>query len=290
MRVAVTGANGFLGSHLLAALRQTMPEGDITGVARSDPVHRVPGVAYTDNLRPTDLLFHLAGSPGIAASLRDPRQDLDSNADLTLAMLEAVRAGAASTIVLCSSCAVYGAVEGPAYEDQPLQPISPYGVSKLAAEKYAIVYHRLHGLDVRVARISNLYGPRQRKLAIYDLAHRALEQGSPLRIRGDGAAVRDFIHAEDAARGLLTIGLRGEPGGVYNVGSGHPVTVRTVATHVAKAAGLPEDAIEVDGQVEVAKVSTFFPSVQRLADLGFQATRPLAEGIQETVDWLRNES
>ncbi len=290
MRVAVTGANGFLGSHLLAALRQTMPEGDITGVVRSDAVHRVPGVTYTDNLRPTDLLFHLAGSPGIAASLRDPRQDLDSNADLTLAMLEAVRAGAASTIVLCSSCAVYGAVEGPAYEDQPLQPISPYGVSKLAAEKYTIVYHRLHGLDVRVARISNPYGPGQRKLAIYDLAHRALEHGSPLRIRGDGAAVRDFIHAEDAARGLVTIGLRGEPGGVYNVGSGQPVTVRTVATHVAKAAGLPADAIEVDGRVEVAKVSSFFPSVQRLAGLGFQATRPLAEGIQETVDWLRNES
>jgi len=290
MRVAVTGANGFLGSHLLAALRRTMPEGDITGVVRSDAVHRVPGVTYTDNLRPTDLLFHLAGSPGIAASLRDPRQDLDSNADLTLAMLEAVRAGAASTIVLCSSCAVYGAVEGPAYEDQPLQPISPYGVSKLAAEKYTIVYHRLHGLDVRVARISNPYGPGQRKLAIYDLAHRALEHGSPLRIRGDGAAVRDFIHAEDAARGLVTIGLRGEPGGVYNVGSGQPVTVRTVATHVAKAAGLPADAIEVDGRVEVAKVSSFFPSVQRLAGLGFQATRPLAEGIQETVDWLRNES
>ena len=290
MRVAVTGANGFLGSHLLAALRQAMPEGDIRGVVRSDPVHRVPGVTYTDSLRPTDLLFHLAGSPGIAASLRDPRGDLDSNAGLTLATLEAVRAGAASTIVLCSSCAVYGAVEGPAYEDQPLQPISPYGVSKLAAEKYTIVYHRLHGLDGRVARISNPYGPGQRKLAIYDLAHRALEQGSPLRIRGDGAAVRDFIHAEDAARGLITIGLRGEPGGVYNVGSGHPVTVRTVATHVAKAAGLPADAIEVDGRVEVAKVSSFFPSVQRLAGLGFQATRPLAEGIQETVDWLRNES
>ena len=290
MRVAVTGANGFLGSHLLAALRQAMPEGDIRGVVRSDPVHRVPGVTYTDDLRPTDLLFHLAGSPGIAASLRDPSQDLDSNADLTLAMLEAVRAGAASTIVLCSSCAVYGAVEGPAYEDQPLQPISPYGVSKLAAEKYTIVYHRLHGLDGRVARISNPYGPGQRKLAIYDLARRALGQGTPLRIRGDGAAVRDFIHAEDAARGLITIGLRGEPGGVYNVGSGHPVTVRTVATHVAKAAGLPADAIEVDGRVEVAKVSRFFPSVQRLAGLGFQATRPLAEGIQETVDWLRNES
>ncbi len=290
MRVAVTGANGFLGSHLLAALRQAMPEGDIRGVVRTDPVHRVPGVTYTDDLRPTDLLFHLAGSPGIAASLRDPSQDLDSNADLTLAMLEAVRAGAASTIVLCSSCAVYGAVEGPAYEDQPLQPISPYGVSKLASEYYTIVYHRLHGLDSRVARISNPYGPRQRKLAIYDLAYRALEQGSPLRIRGDGAAVRDFIHADDAARGLVTIGLRGEPGGVYNVGSGHPVTVRTVATHVAKAAGLPADAIEVDGRVEVAKVSRFFPSVQRLAGLGFQATRPLAEGIQETVDWLRNES
>ena len=290
MRVAVTGANGFLGSHLLAALRQTMPEGDIRGVVRSDPVHPVPGVIYTDSLPPTDLLFHLAGSQGIAASLRDPRQDLASNTDLTIQMLEAVRAGSASTIVLCSSCAVYGAIEGPADEDQLLRPISPYGVSKLAAENYAIVYHHLHGIDVRVARISNPYGPGQRKLVIYDLACRALEQGPPLRIRGDGEEVRDFMHVEDAARALISIGLRGEPGGVYNVGSGHPVTVRTVATHVAKAAGLPADAIEVDGRVEDAKVSVFYPSVGRLAGLGFQATRPLAQGIQETVDWLRNES
>ncbi len=126
--------------------------------------------------------------------------------------------------------------------------------------------------------------------AIYDLARRALEQGTPLRLRGDGAEIRDFIHAEDLARALITIGLRGEAGGIYNVGSGNPVAMRTVATYVATAAGLPAEAVEVEGRVEAGKVSVFFPSVKRLADLGFEATRALAEGIQETVDWIRNEA
>ncbi len=289
MRVSVTGANGFLGSHLLASLRQTIAGAELTGVVRSDPARPVPGVTYTDSLVATDLLFHLAGSPGVDASLRDPWHDLASNAGLTLRMLEAVRAGTATTFVLCSSCAVYGAVEGPAHEDQPLQPISPYGVSKLAAENYTRVYHRLHGVDGRVARISNPYGPGQRKLAIHDLASRAL-RGPPLRLRGDGQEIRDFIHVEDAARALITIGLRGKPGGVYNVGSGQAVTLRAVAMHVAEAAGLPAGAIESDGRAETGKVAVFYPSVERLAGLGFEASRPLASGIRETVEWLRSEA
>ena len=163
-------------------------------------------------------------------------------------------------------------------------------MSKLAAEHYATVYRHRYGVDCRVARIGNPYGPGQRRLAIYDLARRALREGAPLHIRGDGCEVRDFIHGEDAARALVAIARRGEPGGVYNVGSGRPVSLREVATCIASSAGLPTGAVEADGQVEEGKVSVFYPCVQRLAGLGFQATRTLSEGIAQTVEWLRNEA
>ena len=287
MRIAVTGAGGFLGTYLMQVLARELSGAEVTGVVRREPAMPVDGVRYTSELSTADLVFHLAGSKGLAASLEDPHTDLEANAAGTLEVLDWVRGGGASTLILTSSSAVYGHLEGAAQEDRLLRPISPYGVSKLAAESYVYAYHHLHGVDGRIARISNVYGPGQRSLVIYELARRALTQGAPLRVRGDGRQTRDFIHAEDVARALLAIGLNGEPGGIYNVGSGEPISIAKVAGYVAAAAGLPADGVVLDGQVEAGKVSTFYPVVERLTSLGFRPIRLFAEGIAETVEWVR---
>ena len=288
MHITVTGAAGFLGSYLLRALTQEVPHAQITGVDLRPPQSPIPGVEYSSELVPTELIFHLAGKGDIASSVEDPQTDLEINARLTLQVLESLRAGIGSRVVLASSCSVYGAADSPVRENQEPRPISPYGVSKLAAEHYVRVYHHLHGIDGRIARIGNPYGPGQRRLVIYDLARQALRQGAPLQLRGDGTEVRDFVHAMDVARGLIAVGLHGEPGETYNVSAGQPTSVFDVAKLIAVAAGLPQESVQISNQPETGKVREFYPSIEKLKSLGFHLMQPIEQGIVETVNWARN--
>lgn len=290
MRFGVTGAGGFLGRYLLEALSRAFPAEEIVAFARRIPTNRIGGVTYQTEFEPVGVLFHLAGSKGIASSIRDPELDLSSNVLTTLRVLEAMKAEDLSTLVLASSCAVYGAVEGAAFETQQLRPISPYGLSKLTAEQYALLYHRRDGLDIRIARIGNLYGPGQDKLVVYDLAKRILDEGPPLRLRGDGAEIRDFVHAFDVAQALILLSERGRSGEIYNIGSGQPCSILKVGTLIARAAGLPADVVLPDGKSEPGKVQVFYPDIGRLCALGFRVSVSIDRGIEETVEWVREHN
>jgi UDP-glucose 4-epimerase len=287
LRVSVTGGGGFLGTYLLRLLRKERRDAQLVAVVRRLPAEPVQDVDYRVQAPACDLLFHLAGSGGIAESLADPWRDLQAHAGDALAVLEAARGMPGVRVVLASSAAVYGQIDGVISEDQAPRPVSPYGVSKLAAEGYARAYAERYGLDVRIARIGNPYGPGQRRLAVYDLACRALREPPPLRIRGTGAEVRDFVHASDVARALAAIADRGAPGETYNVASGRAVTLREVAELVGRAAGLPPAAVQPDGVAAPGSVGVFRPSIARLAGLGFGAGVPLDRGIEETVAWVR---
>lgn len=289
MRIAVTGGGGFLGAHLLRHLRARLPEAELSAVVLEPPRVPVDGVSYTGELERADLVFHLAGGGSVAASLRDPVADLLLNAKTCVETLERVRIVGADRLVFASSAAVYGRVDGSVTEDQVPAPVSPYGVSKLASELYVRAYGALHGLDARIARIGNAYGPGQRQLAIHDLALRALSEPPPLRLHGTGEEIRDFIHVSDVCEALCLIALSGEHGGTYNVASGRQVSLRDVARLVAEAAGLGSDAVSIDGAVEAGKASVFCPSIRRLTSLGFQAGVSLEHGIRETMEWLRSE-
>ena len=275
MRVSVTGASGFLGSFLTAAIEREMPGAVVTTISRRDP------------LPDSDVIFHLAGGAGIEASLADPLADLDANAKETLRRLEELRqADRQPCFILASSCAAYGAAQSPVSEDAPLIPRSPYGVSKAAAESAVGAYRSLAGIDGRIARIANPYGPGQRRLMVYDLARRALDESGALRVRGTGSETRDLIHAEDVGHALIAVATRGQDGGIYNVGSGVPSAIRDVATMIALAAGKRAEDVIFEGIGEPGKVDTFFPSIDRIRALGFEPRHPLAQGIGETVRWV----
>lgn len=282
--IAVTGAGGFIGTALLRRLRERRPGEDVVGWVRAAPTHPVDGVRYVTERPDAAVFYHLAGSRGIGPSWDDPAQDL---ADNVVPTLEVLTDAGGATVVLASSCAVYGEVPMPAVEDGPVRPQSPYGVSKLAGEAYASMWRRERGVDVRIARIGNPYGPGQRRLAVYEIARRALADGA-VSLLGTGEEVRDFIHVEDVAAALEAIAAAGEPGGVYNVASGEATSMRELGAHVGEAAGVG-GAVQVSGSAEPGKVPVFLPSVDRIRALGFRPARKLREGIEETVAWIARQ-
>lgn len=290
--VVVTGAGGFLGPYVLRAAQHTFPHAHLIGLVRRPPVAPLEYVTYvTDLPEPTaiDILLHLAGSRGVQASMAEPERDLKENALQTLRVLQHLRDSPSTRFVLASSSAVYGPCSGAIHEDVVRRPQSPYGISKCAAEDYVLAYSYHYGLDAAIARISNAYGPGQRKLVVYEIARRALQEGGPLQVRGTGSEVRDFVHAADVADALLTISLRGQPGTAYNVGSGQPIAIRHLADCVAEAAGVTE-GITMEGEAEPAKVEESYPDTSRLEALGYGARRSLEQGVQEMVDWVRGQS
>ncbi len=282
----MTGAAGFLAPYLLKELAAL--DAIRVGVTARPPLIPVDGVSYVPELPRSDIVFHLGGSASIAGAIADPAADLEHNALGTLRMLEHARQHPGTRVVLASSAAVYGETGGIVPESHALVPVTPYGVSKLAAEGYLRCYARLHGIDGRIARIGNVYGPGQRRLAVFDLAARAFREGAPLTIRGTGHEVRDFVHAADVARALVRIAVDGQPGDAYNVASGTPVTVLSLARLVARSAGLPDDGVWADGVVVAGSIATFRPSIDKLRRLGYKAEVPLDTGIAETVAWVRN--
>jgi UDP-glucose 4-epimerase len=295
----VVGGAGFLGSWLVDSL---LDEGfETTVLDRSgralervseadrivEDVSRVDLPAVLDE-RGIDAVFHLAGTPTVPPSLSRPIEDLDRNAGTTLSVLEGVRhARRPPLVAFVSSAAVYG--EGlwmPMSEDHPLQPVSPYGVSKLAAETYVRVYARLYDVKSFSVRPFSLYGPRQKKLVVYDLLRRAVDGEDPLVVRGPPEVSRDFVFAADCARAIVQLARRAPAEGeAYNIASGIGTTLGTLVPLLLEAAGVevsfefsrdlrPGDPLRWEGDPTTARA------------LGAVVDTPLIEGLRRTADWF----
>src|SRR4051794_11150044 len=255
----VLGGSGFIGSWLVERLLDE--DAGVTVLDRAhDDLPRAPtrrlvaevteqSVAEALTRDKVDAVFQLAGTPQVPPSVERPVEDLESNVLTTLAALEAMRrTRSRAVIVLASSAAVYG--DGryhPMDEEHPLEPKSPYGVSKLAAEGYVSLYARLHGVRGLSVRPFSVYGPRQRKLVIYDLLTRLHGGERPLRLLGSPDVSRDFVFAKDAAQALLALARSAEAvGEPYNVASGRPTSLQELATMLVELSGMDAD-IEFTG-------------------------------------------
>ncbi|WP_320669963.1 NAD-dependent epimerase/dehydratase family protein [Patulibacter defluvii] len=239
MRALVTGAAGFIGSHLVATLRergwQTIgvdrrPGADVTGdIATLDLDPLVSGV---------DVVFHLAGRASARASWRTAFDDyLHDNVRATQRLLEAAHAARVGRVVLASSSSVYGDPRRlPTPEDAPLRPISPYGATKLMAEGLATAYGA-QGLDVVALRYFTVYGPGQRPDMALQRAIAAALGGGELLVFGDGRQSRDFTYVADAVAGTIAAAERGPAGEVYNLGGGERVTLADALAQVRALCG-----------------------------------------------------
>lgn len=261
----VVGGNGFLGRHLVRAL---LERGETVRIADAMPAHWFDAAAVDTHILDMskaspgefdalvdriDTIYHCAWSTIPETANQDPALDLKINLGMTLGLLDALRRrGRGGRIVFLSSGGtVYGPLmRTPVPEDHPLDPITAYGISKLAAEKYLQLYRTLYGVDARVARIANPYGagqnPSKPQGVIGTVVHRALSQKT-IEIWGTGELVRDFIHVSDVVSALLLLAERpwklGEAMPLFNFGSGVGCSINAVLTEVGASLGT-ELAIE----------------------------------------------
>jgi len=305
-KILVTGGAGFIGSHLverlvgLGAEVTTLDRNPRTGLRNLDAVLGRVAAVELDILRDDvadllaggrfELIFHLASSASVEASVEDPWHDFERNAAATLRLLGAMRRAAPRASLLYASSAVVYSGGGTALigEDDPTVPGSPYGVSKLAAERYVNIFARMYGLSGAVLRLFSVFGPRLRKQLIYDIMRRLAERPEALALRGDGTQRRDLSYVANAVDALLLVAerapLRGE---AYNVASGEHPTVREIAVAIAACMGL-DPHLEFSGEVTSGDTPHWFADTTRLRALGYAPAIPLQEGLAYTVAWFQD--
>ena len=284
-RFLVTGAAGFIGSHLVEALRASGHH--VVGVDRR-PGADVVGDLLTLDLAPlldgVEYVVHLAGQPGVRESWSQFPAYLAGNVQTTQRLLEALRGRPLKKFVLASTSSVYGEAPMPAREDGPAMPVSPYGLTKLAAEKLCDLYGRTAGIPWVALRYFTVYGPRQRPDMAFSRWFNAALDGEPIQIYGDGSQLRDFTYVADAVTATQRAALNPVVGVPINVGGGSAVTVREAIRLIAAITGRPiriRQLPPAPGDMRETRADT-----ERLwREVGFRPSTPLEEGLWQQYRW-----
>ncbi|MFJ3656175.1 dTDP-glucose 4,6-dehydratase [Streptomyces nigra] len=308
MNLLVTGAAGFIGSAYVRALlarrsadaphvtvldkltyagsrdnlpadhpRLTFVRGDIRDAALVDKLMAEAGQ-----------VVHFAAESHVDRSITGAGDFVLTNVVGTQVLLDAALRHGVGPFVHISTDEVYGSLAtGSAREDDPLRPSSPYSASKASAELLALSYHRTHGLDVRVTRCSNNYGPRQFPEKVIPRFVTRLLDGHPVPLYGDGRHVRDWLHVDDHCHGVELVRTRGRPGETYNIGGGTELSNKELTALLLDACGAGWDRVE---HVEDRKGHDLRYSVDWIkarTELGYRPRRDFTTGLAETVAWYR---
>ena len=301
-RVLVTGGAGFIGSHLTEELvsmgyqvtvLDNLKFGNIENIKAVTPnIQFVKGdirnasVVY-QLVEKTDIIFHLAANASVPYSVEHPTYDFETNAVGTFNILEAARQSKKiEKIIYASSAGVYGEAKYvPMDENHPLQPISPYGASKLAGEKLGFAYKNTYGLPFVAVRIFNVYGPRQPRYVIYDFIKKLKSNPKQLQVLGSGEQVRSFCYIEDAVKGLILIMEKGVD--VYNLSGENPISIRELAYLIAKQIS-PQAELVFGEKPWKGDINILIGDLSKLKDIGFKPKVDLQTGLSLTIEWFEN--
>jgi UDP-glucose 4-epimerase len=305
VKVLVTGGAGFVGSHVVGCLVRlghqvavvdNLSTGRRAHVPPSVPLHvcdlRSPRLAEVLTAVAPDAVVHVAAQAAVARSVADPVFDASVNVLGTLMLLEACRrAGVRRVVYTSTGGAAYGDTPVlPTPEDHPTRASSPYGVSKVAAERYLDVWAALHGGQALSLRLANVYGPRQDPqgeagvVAIF--SHRLL-RGEPCVIYGDGEQTRDYVYVEDVAAAVAQALARPEVTGVLNIGTGVETSVNELYRRLARAAGVTRPPVYAPPRPGEQRRSVLDPSRAKAA-LGWVAATALDAGLARTLAAFRD--
>ncbi len=308
MKALITGVAGFIGSTLATELTAAGHEvvgldcftdyyGRDVKTANIAALQALPNFRFVEAaLQTADLapllegvsqVFHLAAQAGVRGSWGDQFRSYTShNVDATQRLLEAIKDRPIDKLVYASSSSVYGDVAAiPMREDAYLQPVSPYGVTKLAAEHLCHLYFVNHGVPAVSLRYFTVYGPRQRPDMAFHRFIRAGLTGGPITLFGDGEQTRDFTFIADIVAATRAAGDRGRPGAVYNIGGGSRVTINHVLSLVERLVGRPLHVRRLPAEKGDMR-DTFADTSRARQELGFTPQYDLEAGLAAECTWL----
>ena len=311
-RVLVTGGAGFIGSHLVEKLLQLDGEvivlDDLSSGSRNTLEANKRHTFIDGDIRDLsllkkivkdiDIIFHLAefipntkqSGPGhiVKFSSINPFLDLDVSVRGTLNVLEAAR-DEKIKVVYTSTAAVYGEPKDiPIKETTPPNPTSPYGASKLSAEHYCGVYEKIHQLPVTIARLFNVYGPRQKKYVMFDTLLKLENKPDSLVMLGSGKHQRDFIYVQDVVEGLIILGTNEEANGqIFNIGTGVGTSIENMVDSILAVLNV-NPVVTYTGSSWKGDIDILVSDSNKFKRFGFSPTYDLEQGLKELISWYFN--
>ena len=314
MKVLITGAAGFIGSHLCERLLDD--EWLVVGVDNFDDFYdpqikrrNIASCLKNKNFQLVEadirdsaamdrtigdgieIIVHLAARAGVRPSIAQPLLYADVNVNGTMVLLEAAKKHKIGKFIFGSSSSVYGNNEKvPFSEDDNVDfPISPYAATKKAGELICHTYHHLYRVSITCLRFFTVYGPRQRPdLAIHKFA-KLIEQGKPIPIYGDGTMMRDFTYIDDIIDGTVAAMQKCSDFNIYNLGESRPIAVNDLVTEIEKALG--KKAIKKYLPPQPGDVERTYADVTKAVnELGYNPTTTIQTGLAKFVTWLRQNS
>ena len=302
MKTLVTGGAGFIGSNLVRLLLSEGHEvtvldsfasgyrSNLLGLPiRELVVADVRDVSMVDRaMAGAEVVFHLAASVGNSRSIDHPFVDATMNVLGTLTVLEGMRRHGLRKIVFSSSAGVFGELKTlPIREDHPVEPDSPYGATKLCAEKMCLAYSKLHGIEAVCLRYFNVYGVRQRYDAygnVIPIFAQRLIHGEPITVFGDGEQTRDFINVADVARANLAAGINRGVSGAFNLGSGSSITINRLIGLMESVSGL-RSAVTHGPQRKGDVRHSLADTTAIQSQLAWKPMVDFEAGLKEYMDW-----
>ena len=313
MKILVTGGAGFIGSNFV----RRVVDGSLGGISRVTVLDKLTYAGTLSNLAALDhgsfefvhgdicdqeltlrlaqnhdAIVNFAAESHVDRSISGSRDFILTNVLGIQTLLESARLGGIMTFLQVSTDEVYGSIsKGSWPETDPLLPNSPYAASKASADLIARSYYRTHGLDVRVTRCSNNYGPNQFPEKIIPLFITNLIDGLKVPVYGSGSNIRDWLHVDDHCRGIHAVLTRGRSGEIYNIGGGTELTNIELTSQILSLMSKDESSIEyvadrlghdIRYSVDISKISQ---------ELGYQPIVNWKDGLAQTVNWYKeNES
>lgn len=313
MKLLVTGGAGFIGSHFIRHILTKYPDYHIVNVDALTYAGNLENVSDVSDLdrytfvkadirdrnqlnqvffdTSVDAVIHFAAESHVDRSIESPGKFIETNVLGTQHMLECARLHGVTTFVHISTDEVYGSLTSEGYftEQSPIAPNSPYAASKASSDLFVRSYYETYGMDTRITRCSNNYGPNQYPEKLIPLCIQRALQGIPVPLYGDGQNVRDWLHVEDHCTAIDAVLHHAKPGSVYNIGANNEWTNEKLVKQILEHLNVPFSQIApVRDRLGHDRRYAIDASKIKL-ELGWEPERSFSDGLKETIDWFARQ-